>query len=367
MTKKLLFIAPLPPPVDGQSKASAETLKAFYELNWSINVLNTRRTIVRRSIGTEFHRIFDVIKFLFTIFRYSKKSEIIYISLSESYLGNIKDLLIYFLIRKNLKNTVIHMLGGSGMDVLLNKNKITSWLNGIFMKQMRAVIVEGERGKDIFKKKFPLSRIKIVYNFADEYLHSGREEVSVKLMNLSKLNVLYLSNLLKGKGYLELLEAFRNLPINTRRQMTLTFVGGFQDEIKRNIFLELIKNEPDIKYLGDFIDGNDKKELYLKSHIFCLPTYYPYEGQPISILEAYATGCIVITTAHAGIPDVFKDRINGFLVQKQDSNDIIRALELAASSKEKLCEIAFNNLSEATHLYRSQDYRNSIKEIFKNF
>jgi glycosyltransferase involved in cell wall biosynthesis len=95
-----------------------------------------------------------------------------------------------------------------------------------------------------------------------------------------------------------------------------------------------------------------------------LPTYYPYEGQPISILEAYATGCVVITTAHAGIPDVFKDRVNGFLVKKKNITDIIQSLEFCLSDRKKLLDISYGNLNEASRLYRSKAYRQNIKEIF---
>ncbi|PUE47813.1 hypothetical protein B9Z49_09735 [Limnohabitans sp. 2KL-51] len=232
---------------------------------------------------------------------------------------------------------------------------------------MNAVIVEGERGKSIFKKYFTPDQIKILHNFADEYLHSTTEEVAVRFTDQNQLNILYLSNLLSGKGYVELLDAFRALPLGTRRKMTLTFVGGFQDDAKRQDFLAQINNEVDIKYLGNFIDGTDKKELYLKSHIFCLPTYYPYEGQPISILEAYATGCVVITTAHAGIQDIFKDLINGFFVQKKNSIDIVRALEFSLANRNKLPDISYNNLFEASRLYRSKAYRENVKRIFSKF
>lgn len=364
MTKKLLFVAPLPPPTDGQSKASAEALKAFLELGWSIDILNIGRSRIKRSVSTEIRRVLDVFIFLFKILKYSRKSDVIYISLSESYLGNIKDLLIYLLLWGKLKYVTVHMLGGTGMDKLLNKNRITSFLNGFFLKQMNAVLVEGVRGKSIFRKYFPQEKIKIVHNFADDYLHSTLGEVDTKLKNKEILNILYLSNLLHGKGYMELFKGYVKLPLHIRQQMSLTFVGGFQDVSSEREFLGLIANESNVKYLGKFIDGAEKKELYLKSHIFCLPTYYPYEGQPISILEAYATGCAVITTAHAGIPDVFKDNINGFLVKSQDSDDIARVLTDACYNKEKIQDIAINNLSEAKLIYKSEIYRNKIKSIF---
>ncbi len=361
--QKILFIAPLPPPINGQSKASAEALKSFLEMGWSVDILNIGRSQIKRSVSTEIWRIIDVFIFLFKIFKYSRKSDVIYLSLSESYFGNIKDLLIYLLIWGKLGHVTIHMLGGAGMDMLLNKNKIYSLLNGFFMRKMNAVVVEGARGKSIFKKYFPQDKIKIIHNFADDYLHCTSDEVVMKFKDNKVLNILYLSNLLHGKGYIELFEGYVKLPLPIREQMTLTFVGGFQDIHSEQVFLNLIANEPGIKYLGRFIDGLEKKELYLKSHIFCLPTYYPYEGQPISILEAYATGCAVITTAHAGIPDVFKDNINGFLVKARNSDDITRALVDAYFNKEKIQEIAIGNLLEAEQMYKSKIYRNKIKSI----
>ncbi len=332
-------------------------------MGWSIDVLNIGRSRIKRSVFTEVRRVIDVFVFLLKILFYSRKSDIIYISLSESYLGNIKDLLIYSLLFGKLKHVTIHMLGGTGMDKLLNKNRITSFVNGFFMGKMNAVIVEGARGKSIFKKYFPQEKINIIHNFADDYLHSSLDEVVNKFESNGRLNVLYLSNLLQGKGYMELFEGYVKLEPCAREKITLTFVGGFQDVKNEREFLNLIANESGIKYLGNFIDGVEKKELYLKSHIFCLPTYYPYEGQPISILEAYATGCAVITTAHAGIPDVFKDNVNGFFVKTEDSDDIARVLTHAFSNKEKIQEIAIGNLSEAGRVYMSRTYREKIKSI----
>ena len=69
-----------------------------------------------------------------------------------------------------------------------------------------------------------------------------------------------------------------------------------------------------ISFTMDQVEGEEKRNLLKQSHIFCLPTFHKFEGQPISILEAYASGCIVLTTANGGINEIFKNGTNGFLV-----------------------------------------------------
>lgn len=46
------------------------------------------------------------------------------------------------------------------------------------------------------------------------------------------------------------------------------------------------------------------------------------EGTPVSILEAGAAGLPVISTKHAGIPDVVQDGITGFLVEEHDVDNM---------------------------------------------
>jgi len=64
----------------------------------------------------------------------------------------------------------------------------------------------------------------------------------------------------------------------------------------------------------------------LRNYIFCLPTYYPNEGQPISILEAMANGCAIVTTDHGGIKDVVTKE-NGIFVGKSNPCDLKNALQ----------------------------------------
>ena len=201
-------------------------------------------------------------------------------------------------------------------------------------------------------------------NFVDEYLFCDSLEILKRFEASGELQVLYLSNMLIGKGYLDLLEAFEGLSVSDKCRFKLKFVGGFPASSEKQHFLDRISREPRVMYLGNFIDGQEKRDLYLlSSHIFCLPTYYPYEGQPISILEAYATGCVVLTTQHGGIPDIFVEGKNGFSVLPKNPSSIAEALLVATGSAEKLRSIAIRNNLDAREKYRSEVFRARIFEL----
>ncbi|MBK7630214.1 MAG: glycosyltransferase family 4 protein [Ignavibacteriales bacterium] len=66
-----------------------------------------------------------------------------------------------------------------------------------------------------------------------------------------------------------------------------------------------------------FLTGVSKIKAYLDAHIFLFPTYN--EGMPNSVLEAMACGLPVLNTSVGGIPDIFINEVNGYII---DINNI---------------------------------------------
>jgi glycosyltransferase involved in cell wall biosynthesis len=62
------------------------------------------------------------------------------------------------------------------------------------------------------------------------------------------------------------------------------------------------------------VTGDKKQGLLQSAHFLVLPTNYDAEGQPISIIEAMAYGCVVIATAYRAIPDMVDPGVTGWLV-----------------------------------------------------
>ena len=72
-----------------------------------------------------------------------------------------------------------------------------------------------------------------------------------------------------------------------------------------------------IRFLGE-VRGSDKAALLVRTDIYVLPTYYPFEGQPNAIIEAMAAGCAVVSTDYAAIPETVADGETGIIVPTRD-------------------------------------------------
>lgn len=361
---KILFIAPLPQPVNGQSKASKMVLDSL-EVSDVISVVNLSKQSLKNGFNS-FERFFEILKAFGNVWRNRKGNDLIYFSIAESFAGNLRDLVIYLICFQSRKKIMIHMLGGAGMTKILNGNGLRSYLNRYILSKIGGALVEGEIQFNTFSKVMSKEKVHIIPNFADDFLFINDLEISQKFSNTDPIQFLYLSNLIPGKGYDELASAYIELTDGVKEKININFAGGFESLKSEKDFLSKIEAYKGLNYLG-FTDGSKKRELYAESHVFCLPTYYPFEGQPLSILEAYATGCVVITSNHSGIPFVFSDKINGFGVEKKSISSLKLAIENVVNQKDELIKIALNNRNEAIKKYTTSIFRDKVRKVFETY
>jgi glycosyltransferase involved in cell wall biosynthesis len=147
-----------------------------------------------------------------------------------------------------------------------------------------------------------------------------------------------------------------------RKNTTLNFAGSFRDGRLQEAFLDRIASESNIFYHGP-VEGDEKRKLLWNSHIFCLPSGYPPEAQPICILEAYAAGCIVLATNAGGIGDILQHGVNGYSIPVGDKAALRNYLELLISNMEEHKDITFRNHQEATEEYTEARFNQEVEEI----
>jgi len=360
---KLLFISPLPPPITGQSfagKVLAENLLGSYDLiklNYS-----RQNAISRSSIDISFIKhIFELGKI---IKQNKNKVESVYFTITQSLLGNLKDLYFLFKLGKKLRaKTVIHLHGGYFDEYFRKAPFVVKLLNKALFKDIKYGIVLSESLVKCLEPIINKDKIKIVPNFFEDDIKISGTDFNGKWNNPEKYKIVFLSNLMADKGYLFLLEGFMELSDEVKSKFELCFAGDFEDDESKKYFLDKIKWLDNIKYSG-VVKGEEKKKLLHGSHIFILPTFYKIEGQPITILESYASGLTVFTTDQGGIKDIFSDGVNGKLLEKRSKESIRDAVAVFLKDPLFFKETALNNL-EYSQDFTKDKFVERINDLVK--
>lgn len=375
MKKNVCIIGPIPPPINGNSKA-LDTLirsKAFDDtFNKFIVDLSSSKIGVSGKIS--FEKIKTVLSAKRKIKNISSNNNIdmFYLTIAQSTVGCIRDIVIIreiFKVNEGAK-LVIHLHGGGFKSFLSKAPKILRFLIEKYYSKSNVAIVLSDGLKIMFKNIIEEPNIRIVNNCVDDEFVFIKEDLINKtslLKSYNPIKILYLSNMIKTKGYFDLLQAVKILTVSNI-PVYVTFAGKFSKEDEKNEFFKFVTEnnlENNVEYVG-IVQGESKKTILLENSIFVLPTYYPQEGQPISILEAMAAGMPIITTRHGGIPDVIDDGENGYFVKPQNPDDISEKIKYLYNNKGLIAEIGLNNYDLVNKKYREVNYVNQMKDIFLN-
>jgi glycosyltransferase involved in cell wall biosynthesis len=355
---KILLIAPIPPPLNGQSLTAQVFIESLKD-SCTIEVVDMSKS-THNDGGGGIKRIKEVFNILKDVYKKQNCADIINLHLSESIAGNIKDLLIYCLCRKNLSKMYIYSHGCSLKRWVFDRNPLLHKINKFFISRTAGLIVTGNSHISMFVGMVNNNKISIIPNFAEDYIFTDLHTIEKKFQKTDPLKIVYLSNLISGKGYHLVLDAFLALSHDSKNKIQIDFAGGFPSEQHKQDFLEKIINYKQIRYLG-FVQGNEKKEVLHNAHILCFPSYL-FEGQGICVLEGYASGCAVITTGKNGIGDVFTEGVHGYRIEEKSSLSIKDAFEKALNNKDELLNFAISNYNTAKNKYRTSIFSDSIKK-----
>ncbi len=126
------------------------------------------------------------------------------------------------------------------------------------------------------------------------------------------VKVLYLAHCTREKG---LFDAITAISLVNQRLMAerspvsfhLMVAGGFvtpdeDAEFKRLMAQPAIAGA--VHYYG-FVSGEQKSMLLRDADLFCFPTYFQNENQPVNLIEAMAFGLPILTTRWRSLPELF--------------------------------------------------------------
>jgi len=175
---------------------------------------------------------------------------------------------------------------------------------------------------------------------------------------------LQISSFNEKKGHIYTLQAFEKFlnSVANKNDYKLILAGDFGLIEQMKYRARALNIAEHVEFTG-YVNRSQCKELLLNADVFLHHSVTAQnkdtEGLPNAILEAMAMELPVISTWHAGIPEMLEDGVNGYLVEERDVDTYTQRMRdiLNWGYQTKNREKILNKFSLALHY-------NSLKDIY---
>ncbi len=341
---RLILIGPRPTAtqVAGQSIGFDSLIEGVRALGVDPVVVDIAGSETNRAGGWSARRGLEYIGILWRYLRaIAGRPGTVYITIARSPHGFIRDVCMVLLARLFRHRLIGHVKGGDYGVFYDSQPASLRWLIRFTLRRFERILVLGELLRDMFAFDPALNeRVHVVANGLPFTAATPDEGKSLPAPDAPvRARILFLSNLIESKGYFEVLEAARYLVHERDLPVEVHFCGTFQanraDDVRvrtaeqaRELFETFVRDHGLARYVTfkGVVGGAEKIDELRAAHFFVLPTHYICEGQPISIIEAMAYGCVVLSTAFRAIPEVVQSGVSGLLFAPGDRAGPGRAL-----------------------------------------
>lgn len=208
--------------------------------------------------------------------------------------------------------------------------------------------------KFIFVSKFSQSKhieANIKYKEKSVHLYNFTSDRRTNIEE-KKNYLLYIGRIAEEKGIQTLIKAQQLVP---NVDIKIVGTGPLLNDLK--------KNYPNVSFLG-FKEGKVLEQLIKEAKFTIVPSEW-YENNPLSVIESMMSGTPVIGSNIAGIPELIKDKHDGFLFQTRNFNNLAEVIKEAISlSKEDYKKMSDSAYKFAIENFSKEAHYKRLKEIY---
>jgi glycosyltransferase involved in cell wall biosynthesis len=164
------------------------------------------------------------------------------------------------------------------------------------------------------------------------------EEVAKRAQRPGPLRIIFLANVVPGKGLHTLIEALSQLTPGSWRLMVvgnLTMASAYSDRIRNQIARAGLTDYVD---LVGAVPNEEVPDYLAKNHILVGPSRY--EALGIVYLEAMGCGLPLIATAAGGAHEIVAHGVTGFLTPPDEPNSLAQHLRHLDQNRDQLFEMS---------------------------
>lgn len=359
--KRILFFLPLPPPVHGaalRNKSLVESKTINHEFDIEIipfNFASDTRDLGKISLpklGKFLARGLQLTRKLIQF-----KPQLVYFNISLFGVSLYRDFM-YVVLFKAFRANLLYHLRTQGIEAQSQKSSVKRQMFRYIFRNTHLICLSDFLAKDV----------KQVYSGRPFIVNNGIEDVSPLYPKTDKgvtdtPNILFISNLSKSKGVLDLIAAFAGLKENGAK-FKGWIVGNAHD-----LSLQEVQDKIDENGLQNYVIllgpkyGDEKFRLFRDADIFVLPTYF--EAFPGTILEAMQFELPVIATREGAIPEIVTDHVTGFVIEKRDVKKLSERMNILLHDPALRKKFGENGRKKFLDSYTVGIYEKRMKETFQ--
>ena len=245
--------------------------------------------------------------------------------------------------KKLFKLPYVITVHGGDIDKMAAKSKRIEAITRMTLQKADAVIVVGERLKQDVIERFGVEE-KHVHVMSmgvntDIFKPIPKEEARHELgIPLDEKIVLYVGNMIKAKGILELVEAFKEVEKN-HPEAVLHMIGSSKDEAFMHTLNEQLSEMNINTSHQEPLPQTEVAKWIAAADVFVLPSHH--EGFGLVALEAMAVGTTVVGTDVGGLSFLLGNGA-GILVESHNpaslATGLQQALEQPSETRRKIAE-----------------------------
>lgn len=216
----------------------------------------------------------------------------------------------------------VHFHGYDASEMLRKKSYLKVLGEYLRKENVFPLVVSSVMKQDLENAGIPMGRAEILRYGIDLNLFDG----TVENRNENEIIFLQISSLTEKKGHEYTLRAFSQFfaadPFMKQR-IKIIFAGAGVAEMKLRKLTEYLELNTNVSFVGS-VASQEAVALLKRADVFVhhsvTASNGDREGIPNAIMEAMAMKLPVLSTFHAGIPELVKNGVNGLLCNERDVN-----------------------------------------------
>jgi glycosyltransferase involved in cell wall biosynthesis len=361
VTRSILFMAQLPPPVHGAALRNKSLLESML-INSNFRIISLPLKFVDdlRDIGkVSFKKLLQTIWYSIRLFflLLTRKIDLVYFTMSPSGGAFYRDIIFISIIKLFRKKVLLHFRVKGIAKTAASKSG--ERLVRYAFKNSDVIALSKHHMHD-FEKWLHRAPIIVPNGIKVErtYLHFSDNQPLNAIPQL-----LFLSNLSRKKGIEDFILAMGML--KKKGYLFRASITGGEIDLTFEEVNQLLCKEG----LNDIVEvtgpkyGEEKFLLLAKADIFVFPTYF--ELFPGVILEAMQFGKAIVSTFEGSIPEMIDNGENGLLVSQRDPVALAASIEALLQNPERRIKMGQLAREKFFREFTLEAFERRMNEVFE--